>query len=188
MSHKFSLLTLLLILLLSASAFAQNSHRLVRGSMGIVGTSTLHGWKADCKNVNCGVSIASGTVNVTSLNLVQQVKSIKSSEGSLMDKYMYEAMKADQHATIAFQLTQCSVTGATSDGSDLLVKGNLTIAGVTKAIEMKVSGHKLANGEIRYDGAKPIKMSEYGIKPPVVMGMKVGDEVTIKWDLVFAPN
>jgi polyisoprenoid-binding protein YceI len=127
-------------------------------------------------------------VNVASLNLVQQVKSIKSSEGSLMDKYMYEAMKADQYSTITFQMTQCSVIGSTSDGSELLVKGNLTIAGVTKAIEMKVTGHKLANNEIRFDGNKPIKMTEYGIKPPVVMGMKVGDEVTIKWDLVFAPN
>jgi len=105
----------------------------------------------------------------------------------MMDKNTYKALKADDHPDITFVLT--APIKAIQVGTHVIAaKINLTIAGVTKAIEMPVTAIAAAHGNILFEGSKAIKMSDYGIKPPVALfgTMKTGDEITIKFKTVFA--
>ena len=113
------------------------------------------------------------------------VKGLKS-ESELMDSRTYSTLKADKHQKINFKLVSADVT---QQGGQYLIKatGNLTIAGVTKSVVLMANGVMNNDKLITVTGSKKIKMSEWQIKPPSFMfgAMKVGDEVTIDFNLKF---
>ena len=75
---------------------------------------------------------------------------------------------------------------------NLIPAATLAIAGVTNAVTMPVLVLPEANGRLRVSGGMPLKMTWFGIEPPdlnlVVGHIKVGDEVSIKFDWVVAPS
>ena len=115
-----------------------------------------------------------------------EVHSIKSTEGSMMDKNTYKALKADEHPQITFALIT-PIKAVPPGTHTIAAKVNLTIAGVTKAVDMSVTSVAAAHGNIEFEGSKAIKMTDYGIKPPVALfgTMKTGDEITIHFKGVF---
>jgi polyisoprenoid-binding protein YceI len=68
-------------------------------------------------------------------------------------------------------------------------KGDLTVSGVKKAIEMPITIERLDDGKLKIKGSVPIKMTDHKIKPPapaLAMGLiKTGDDVkvSIEWIL-----
>ena len=76
-----------------------------------------------------------------------------------------------------------------NDGSKLSTNGNLTLAGVTRQIQMDVNVEETSEG-IRYTGSVPLKMSDFEIRPPTAMfgALRTGDEVTVGFDVVFVPQ
>jgi polyisoprenoid-binding protein YceI len=69
------------------------------------------------------------------------------------------------------------------------MNGLLTIAGKEKEIDISGTGTVDGNGTVRMKGSKQFKMSDFGVKPPSLMlgTMKVGDMVTVSFDLVLNP-
>ena len=118
------------------------------------------------------------------------VTSLKS-EHAKMDKLMAEALKANTNPTIKYELTQAVVAqpGATFT---LDTRGKLTIAGVTRDVEMKVTGTRDSAGTYFLTGQVPIRMTDYGIKPPTAMlgTIKTGNDVkvTFRWAVHPANN
>ena len=74
-----------------------------------------------------------------------------------------------------------------SSGVRFIIAGSLTIAGKENSIELRGTGSS-ENGVLRFKGSKQFKMTEYGVKPPSLMlgTMKVGDPVTVSFDLVLS--
>jgi polyisoprenoid-binding protein YceI len=99
-----------------------------------------------------------------------------------MNEHMRKALKADKFQQISWTMTSYDV-----QGSSVTVDGKLTIAGKENAIQLKGTG-TADNGVIRFKGSKQFKMTEYGVKPPSLMlgTMKVGDPVTVSFDLVLS--
>ncbi|NNE76406.1 MAG: YceI family protein, partial [Pricia sp.] len=67
--------------------------------------------------------------------------------------------------------------------------GTLNIAGQEKKIEIPLQME--TSGEtIEFIGEHQITLQDYGIEPPTAMfgQIIVGDEVTVKFDLVFSKN
>ncbi len=104
----------------------------------------------------------------------------------MMDKNTYKALKADDHPDITFVLSS-PVKGIPVGAHTITAKINLTIAGVTKAIDMPVTATAQAHGNISFEGSKTINMTDYGVKPPVALlgTMRTGDAITIKFKTVF---
>lgn len=121
-----------------------------------------------------------GSFNVLALDLNIDVKSIKSTKGSIMDNKTYEALRADDNPTIAFKLT--SVLSNVKPGATISARGDLKIAGVSKPVDLqvKVGGN---NTTLVFEGAKKINMKEWNVSPPTAfMGaMKVGESVDLKF-------
>jgi polyisoprenoid-binding protein YceI len=67
------------------------------------------------------------------------------------------------------------------------VNGNLTIAGVTRFVEMKAKVNMVGKGKLIFEGSQPIAMSDYGISAPTAIfgTLKTGNNITINFKVSF---
>jgi len=158
----------------------------LKPSITISGTSTLHDWESIVESPKGEYVFDEKTIKSLTLNI--PVTSIKSKqEEKLMDKKTYEALDSDKNPTIIFQLTEPATPVISGSEAQVILTGNLTIAGITKKISIKSSGKKNSAGAFQFSGVVPLKMSDYKIKPPVAMlGLiKTGDAINIKFDVTI---
>lgn len=159
----------------------------VSSSVKVLGDSTLHKWEAKATKLEISALLAAGQSSawdgatkgqLKDLKLTIQVDGLKSNESEKMDKNMKNAMEADKFATITFVMASYEA----KDG-DVVAKGSLTIHGVSKDVELK---GKLSQKDkaVNVKGSFDLLMSEYGIKPPVMMlgTVRVADKVSIAYD------
>jgi RNA polymerase sigma factor (sigma-70 family) len=130
------------------------------------------------------------------------VRSLKSVEpdgrpySDRMDEVMYQHLREQQNHAIRYRLAELTLKGVTNYNNDLQYefdsRGELEVAGVTNEITMPVFVLPLGNGKLKISGGTSLKMSWFAIAPPdinlVVGHIKVGDEVSIKFDWVVWPH
>lgn len=180
-----------LALLLSAvGARAQANFNLRNSKITIAGTSSLHDWESDVTIVRAsGAIVVESNVlkSINSLYVEIPVTGIKSSKGSIMDDKTHTALKHKKFPNITYQLT--TVNGFSRSGNTYEIKasGNLTIAGSTKPVDMTVKGTVGSDGSIRFEGSKPLKMTDFGIAPPTALlgTLKTGDDITISFSVTL---
>jgi polyisoprenoid-binding protein YceI len=148
------------------------------------GTSTVRSFKCSATKLDMSVSAepteAPATM-VKSASLTVPVAQLECGNKT-MNEHMRKALKAEANPQITWTMTSYEVQGA-----NVVISGKLTIAGKENAIELRGTG-STDNGTIRFKGSKQFKMTEYGVKPPSLMlgTMKVGDPVTVSFDLVLS--
>ena len=122
----------------------------------------MHDWTMTSSSANF-----SGTINgnaITNVKFSMPVKNLKSTKGKMMDKKVYDALKADKAPNISFTATSLSV------GKGNLA-GKLTIAVVTKDVSFPVNVVK--NGaSYNITGTENLKLSDFGMERPGFMGIK----------------
>ncbi|HRR07405.1 MAG TPA: YceI family protein [Rhodothermales bacterium] len=175
-------------LLLSFSAMAQG-YKINRSNVGMKGTSTLHDWAANVTRVrgNGDVKVEGGELKaVNSLSVTMDVASIKSTKGQMMDKNILSTFDASKYATIVFQMTSAKVTKQ-GNAYQVAAKGNLTMHGVTKPVDLSVTGTVAGDGSVQFKGTKKLKMSDFKMSAPVLfMGtLKTSDDVTVSLDVTM---
>jgi polyisoprenoid-binding protein YceI len=148
------------------------------------GTSTVRSYK--CTATKLDVAVVAETEEqpadmVKSASLTVPVAQLDCGNKT-MNEHMRKALKAEANPQISWKMTSYEVQGA-----NVVINGKLTIAGKENAIELRGTG-SADNGTIRFKGSKQFKMTEYGVKPPSLMlgTMKVGDPVTVSFDLVLS--
>lgn len=119
------------------------------------------------------------------LEMILPVNSLKSGEETL-DDHMHENLKMDKFPEIRMKLSTLLVSAVDSKTqSTVTASGTLTVAGVTKPIELKVDLTK--EGEnLKIKGIKKLLMSDFGIVPPTMMlgALKTRDEIEINIDVI----
>lgn len=186
---KRSILTLIaaaLFLFVVNGVTGQGLLKIKPTKLTVQGTSSLHDWESEITKAE-----VKGIFQIENLQLVQvkdvevkvPVESIKSTKGKLMDSKTYDAFKSEKNPFIIYTLTSVKINAATSV---LEAKGNLTMAGVTRPIDLQVKYKVLPTGELQLTLAKSLKMTEFKMVPPTAMmgTIKVGDEVTVNFDMV----
>lgn len=153
--------------------------------MTIAGTSTIHDWESAVTKMKGSAEIDLKSGKIASIDKLQvsiPVSSIKSGKSG-MDKNTYNALKESDHPEIKFQLR--SVKSLPS--GQLTAQGHLTIAGVTKAVEIPVKYAVKSPEKIQFQGSISFKMSEFKVDPPTAMmgTVRSGDEVTLNFDTLF---
>ena len=101
-----------------------------------------------------------------------------------MRKYIFET-SAGQEPDLLFNADAASCPAAgTGQGFACQVSGNLSIRGLSRpfAINLKVKEQSSSASAFRVAGAGTVKLSDYGIAPPVQFGVKSADEVEIHLD------
>jgi polyisoprenoid-binding protein YceI len=160
----------------------------------IEGTSNLHGWSCKATTLDAAVELDAATATQVSvappksLKRVQvkvPVRSIKCGHGG-MDDNLYKALKADDSPDISYIMaTFDAVPGEVKDSFTLHTIGTLSIAGKENSLAMDVTATRMPDGTVKAIGVVPIKMTDYGIKPPTAIfgRLKTGDEVKINFEL-----
>lgn len=181
------LLSVLLIGLFSTIGMqAQQSLQVKLVSLTISGTSSLHDWTSSASKLEgkSTLNMVQGELkSIPAFSVSIPVKSIKSTKGSIMDGKTYDALKADKHPNITYQLVQVKSLEKVGSQYKIMAFGNLTIAGVTKAVDILVTGKVLANGMMEFTGEKALLMTTFNIQPPTAMmgTLKTGDAITIRF-------
>ena len=195
-------LAIALIIVAATTATAQETARVVvapESKLWIEGTSNLHGWSCKAEQLDAAVeldkAIASQlkTAPPKALKRVEvkvPVKSLKCGHGA-MDNNLYKALNADASPDVTYILTTFdAVPDETNDTFSLKTVGTLRVAGKENTVAMDVVATRMADGTVKAVGTVPIKMTDYGIKPPTAIfgRLKTGDEVKVKFELTVGPK
>lgn len=160
----------------------------------VSGTSTMHDWTMIGKQIDgeaeLAAALAAGVVPATVVVRIPVASVL--SEKDKMNTLMREALGAEANPEILYRLETATVT--TGEGGHFTVQttGQLTIKGTTKDVSFDVAGERTADGGLVLTGEVPVRMTDYGVKPPVAMfgaiKTKPDAVVSFRWVLVPAPG
>ncbi len=160
------------------------------------GTSTLHNFTVNAKEIE-GYLVVNKTAgdktpafgNSAQMNVSIPVKKLDTDKSSMNDN-MDDALKADKYPDITFVLKNLNTVSkaAAGDSVELKADGSLSIAGVSKNIELTLYGRQNSDGTLHFSGKKELAMTDYGVKPPTMFfgAIKVGKKVTVNFNLLLA--
>lgn len=175
---------ILFLLGLTISSVAQETYGLSDTStLTIDGTSSLHDWTVTANTLD-GTVIQNGE-SLTAVDFSVAVADILSDRAAAMDKKMHEALKKEEHPKVTFNIGDANAV----KGDNQELKGQLTIAGVENEVSIPVTITQ-KDGALHISGERKIALKDYNIEPPTAMfgTIVVGDEVTVKFDLVFTKS
>ena len=201
MKLNLNLTALAAAVLLTLNAGAETiRYQAVPGSkVTLDGTSTIHDWTVEGgiiggyiemdSNFPLDPSKPSTNLEVTpKVEVNIPVRSLKSGKKS-MDEIMHDAMKVKDHSSIKYVLKELKAKPR-SAGEPLKfdAKGELSVAGVTKPVDMEVTMEPAAGNKLKSSGVTEVKMTDFGIKPPapaIGLGLiKTADEVKITFEWI----
>lgn len=190
-THRHIILIMMIALVsLSAKMKEQQTNYSIADESNIMvfGTSSLHDWEMEVTEFS---GVADFTIDNNSLKSIEKlettipVKSLKSGKSG-MDNNAYEALKASKFPNIKYKLDRIT----NKQSSQFTAIGELTIAGVTKTMEIPVNYSVLSASKIKVKGNVSFKMSEFNIDPPTAVWgtIKTGDEVKLEFETSFVKN
>jgi polyisoprenoid-binding protein YceI len=146
----------------------------------IKGTSSLHDWVADVQKIEVKIDAQwneNGLQEIKKAEVIIPVKSIESGK-DLMNTKLYDALKADKHPNIRFEMME--VVSLSTE--KVTVKGRLHIAGESKVVNLSAELKQDQEGYF-LQGSYGLKMTEYKVVPPTAMmgTIKTGDEIVIEY-------
>lgn len=170
----------LLFIICGSVALAQDSYTLSdQSSLTIDGSSTIHDWTVTANTMSGSIKVEGTTPKEILFEVA--VDNIKSERGPTMDNKMHAALKKEEHPKVIFNLSEIK--------NQSVLMGTLTIAGQEKMVEIPVKMSS-SEGNLYFAGEQKITLQDYGIEPPTAMfgQIIVGDDVTVKFDLVFSKS
>jgi len=160
--------------------------------MKLSGTSSMHAWDMNASTFTSEAifDFKNGDdqqlTGINSLNFSLPVSNLKSDKNAL-DKNAWKALKTNQHKNIDYHLISAKVSPAKDKQVLLKTSGNLTIAGVTREVQMDVYCIVNKDATITCSGSEKLNMTDYNVKPPSFMfgAMTTGDAVTLDFNVVY---
>jgi hypothetical protein len=163
----------------------------------IEGSSNLKAWSCKATSLEADISVDSSWDRAISehdfANLVRRVdvkvpvRALKCGNGK-MESIMYDALRAGDAASTYIVASFEAVRREGADDPFVRTVGTLSIAGTEKPVRMNVRAERLADGTIRAVSEVPIRMTDYGVKPPTALlgAIRTGNEVMVKFELFVA--
>ena len=162
------------------------------GAITVTGTSTLHDWSVRGTGLRGALELPAGfldgeTSAAPAARFTLPVRSLQS-EHAKMNKLMWEALDAAKHPELTFALESARLQGG-GPSARVEVKGSLTVAGVSRPVALVMDVRHEGNRVVA-SGELPLKMSDFGIKPPTAMmgTVRTGDAVRVKIETTLAPG
>lgn len=147
-------------------------------------TNVNHDFAIKATEVNGKMTVTNNRPQTLTVEI--PVRSLISGE-KLMDKKTHEAFNEPKNPKILFQMTELKSVQVNGDQIAVTVTGDLSLKGATNKVTLKADGKEVSPGVYTFQGALPIKMSDYGMKAPTAMlgTMKTKDQVTVNYKVTF---
>jgi polyisoprenoid-binding protein YceI len=174
---------------------AQDSGRTIdfsaRSQISVEGTSTVHDWSCEVESFSGQVTMDRSADdpldNVTGTSLTIPVAEMECGRNT-MNRKLREAFKADDHPDLSFTAEKITVKNDESGApSTLSVPGNLTMAGVTRSIEVSARGEQTSDGHLKFTGQHELNMTTYDMDPPTAMfgTIRTGEDVVVQFEILI---
>ncbi len=141
----------------------------------------MHDWEATSKNV---LSVL--IYNTEAKKIIKVAVSIPvstfDSQNANRDSHMIEVLEGLKFQAVTF--TSTSITG---DDAKLSITGNLVFHDVSKTITFEASS-KTTDTSIEVTGAFNVKISDFKIENPSLMGIPTNDNIALKFFAVYNPK
>lgn len=159
----------------------------------VKGTSTLHDWESEITVMEGKGSFQSKNgvlASIKNAEIKVLVRGIKSEKGRNMDNKTYETFQSDKYPFITYSFDNAKVVINDARAVSIEADGILSMAGTSKSTSLLAKGKELPNGDLQLTVSKTIKMTDFNMKPPVMFlgTIKVGDEITVNFDLVLSKD
>ena len=161
-------------------------------SIWITGGSTLHDWKVVAEEVSdfpTSLELdAEDLLDIDDFSFTVDVKSMDGGRGPAMNNKIYKALLADTHPEIIFnQEKAVQFKMSESDaGNKGVIDGSVIIAGKKRNIAIQAKGEN-SNGQLKFTGEMPLKLSDFDIEPPSAMfgQIQTKDDIVVHFELVY---
>ncbi|HRK73705.1 MAG TPA: YceI family protein [Rhodothermales bacterium] len=124
------------------------------------------------------------------VNLVQISIRIRTLDcgNRLFNGVMYEALQANRFPNIEIDVREVEAitSGKNTSGSSRFY-AQVSLNGHIKGYQIPVMVQRKASGKFRVKGYQPLKMTAFGVMPPVAIGgmVRTMDDITIGFDLLL---
>lgn len=187
--HSFKKLLPVFLLVVLPNVQAQEAKVVLSESKVVVfGTSNVHDWTVEAKAMNgtANYTVESNVLKaIPKLNFSVEVEQLKSGKKG-MDENTYKALKSKSFKTIDYTLVK--VNSITASGTNYTIEtlGDLTIAGVTKRVNIIFTA-SLSGKKMILVGKHKIDMTSFNVEPPkALMGtIKTGKDVTVDFKVTY---
>jgi polyisoprenoid-binding protein YceI len=178
---KYAILTLLLVIV-SSSAFAQANTKVYndkkKSEITYTMTHPFHEWTGVSSDVTSVIVVDANKDNISQVAVTAKLASFDSKNAN-RDSHMIEVTDGIKYPSVTFASKSIEKSGNT-----LKVKGNLTFHGITKSISFDAQVKK-SGDQLTVTGGFPVKMTDYKIDPPSLLGIVTKDEFKIDFKVVF---
>ena len=141
----------------------------------------MHDWDGTSRDVNSVLIYNTDSKNIEKVAVSIPVSTFDSQNAN-RDSHMIEVVEGIKFPTITF----VSNSIVASD-SKLTVTGNIVFHGVTKPVTFDATC-KITDQRIEVTGGFTVKMSDFKIEIPSLMGMPAKDEIVFKINAVYKPK
>lgn len=115
------------------------------------------------------------------------VLSLKCGHGR-MNQDLYRTLRASEYPDITYVLDSYVVRTPASDSATFaaLTVGDITVAGVTRRVEVPITAEPWQGG-VRGKGTVKLKMTDFGVKPPVAFfgAIRSRNEIEVTFEVVL---
>jgi polyisoprenoid-binding protein YceI len=161
------------------------------------GSSNVHDWTCAASAFAAIVDVDTGFVTrpftevkqpINKIAVTIPVKTLKCGNKK-MDKNMYEALNEEKFPDIQYAQTSYTIdaTTATADSIVIVTIGDLTVAGKTVKVQIPIRTERQPGGLVRGTGTVNLKMTDFGIKPPVALlgTLRTRDAISISFNVLL---
>ncbi len=141
----------------------------------------MHDWEATSKNVLSVLIFNLETKKIVKVAVSIPVSTFDSKNAN-RDSHTIEVLEGLKYQAVTF--TSTSITG---DDAKLSITGDLIFHGVTKSITFEASS-KTTDTSIEVTGAFNVKISDFKIENPSLMGIATNDNIALKFFVVYNPK
>lgn len=181
MNYKSSIFTSLVALLLIQTAHSQTRSikaEEISSTLSYTMKNPLHSWTGVCDEFTCVIDYNSTKKQIQTVIAEAVIVSFDSNIG-LRNKNAFKAIESKKYPSVKVIASSIS-----TNGNILSVKGNLTFHGVTNPVEFEAS-QRLINDQLSIKGKFSIKLTDYDLQPPSLLGIKAEDNIDINFSVNF---
>jgi len=198
-STRFLLAAAALTLSAGAHVAAQSTAMTVRpeSKVTLSGSSNVHDWSCKSSAFEAVIELDSSYQThpmtelkkpITKIAVTIPVKSLKCGKGK-MDDNMYKALQAEQYPTIRYVLDTYEVDASltTADRFAAHTIGQITVAGKSNRVEIPITAVRGENGSMTGEGLLRMRMTDFGIKPPVALlgTLRTKNEIDVSFKVLL---
>jgi polyisoprenoid-binding protein YceI len=173
---------LIVAILLVGQVFSQNKVKVncikEESSITYAMTHPLHAWTGESKEINSIILTDEAKTTIFQVAVSAKLASFDSKNAN-RDSHMMEVTEALKFPNVTYVSNSVTI-----DGGDFTSSGNITFHGVSVPVALKGKIVREGNKSI-FTGDFNLKMTQFGISPPSLMGISTEDNFKLEFRVVY---